>query len=66
MHNYHQSVKQFQGSQRLEKHLNIQDYPEKSLKIKFSLKSTWKTLKGLEKALIFLPFTGGFNSVFET
>ena len=42
-----------QGSHRLEKYLNIQDCLEKSLKIKFALKSTWKTLKGLEKSLIF-------------
>ena len=37
----------------LEKHLNIQGCLEKSLKIKFALKSTWKTLKGLEKSLNF-------------
>ena len=42
-----------QGSHRLEKYLNIQDCLEKSLKIKFAMKSTWKTLKGLEKALNF-------------
>ena len=42
-------------------YLNIQDCLEKYLKIKFALKSTWKTLKGLEKSL---NFTGGFNSVF--
>ena len=29
-----------QGSHRLEKHLNIQECLEKSLKIKFALKST--------------------------
>ena len=29
-----------QGSHRLEKHLNIQDCLEKSLKIKFALKNT--------------------------
>ena len=44
--------------------LNIQDCLEKSLKIKFVLKSTGKTLKGLEKSLN-LPFTGVFNTVFE-
>ena len=43
-----------QGSYRLEKYLNIQDYLEKSLKIKFALKSTGKTLKGLE---MFMNFT---------
>ena len=37
-----------QGSHRLEKYLNIQDCLEKSLKIKFALKSTGKTLEGLE------------------
>ena len=42
-----------QGSHRLEKYLNIQDCLEKSLEIKFALKSTWKTLKGLEKSLFF-------------
>ena len=52
-----------QGSHRLEKYLNIQGYLEKSLKITFTLKSTWKTHRGLEKSLN-LPFTGGFNSVF--
>ena len=41
------------GSHRLKKYLNIQDYLEKSLKIKFALKSTVKTLKGLEKSLNF-------------
>ena len=43
----------YQGSHRLEKYLNIQDYLEKSLKIKFALKSTGETLKGLEKSLNF-------------
>ena len=37
----------------LEKYLNIQDCLEKSLKIKFVLKSTGKILKGLEKSLNF-------------
>ena len=40
-----------QGSHRLEKYLNIQDCLEKSLKIKFALKSTGKPLKSLEKSL---------------
>ena len=31
---------QLQGSHRLEKYLNVQDCLEKSLKIKFALKST--------------------------
>ena len=42
-----------QGSHRLDKYLNIQACLEKSLKIKFALKSTWKTLKGLEKSFNF-------------
>ena len=42
-----------QGLHRLEKYLNIQDCLEKSLKIKFALKSP-----------CILPFTGGFNTVF--
>ena len=37
-----------QGSHRLDNYLNIHDCLEKSLKIKFALKSTGKTLKGLE------------------
>ena len=40
-----------QGSHRLVKYLNIQDCLEKSLKIKFALKSTRKTPKGLEKSV---------------
>ena len=43
----------FQGSHRLEKYLNIQDCLENSLKIKFALKSTGKTLEGFEKSLNF-------------
>ena len=41
----------FQGWHRLEKYLNVQDCLEKSLKIQFALKSTGKTLQGLEKSL---------------
>ena len=37
----------------LGKYLNIQNCLEKSLKIKFALKSTGKMLKGLEKSLNF-------------
>ena len=37
-----------QGSHRLEKYLNIQYCLEKSLEIKFALKTTRKTFKGLE------------------
>ena len=42
-----------QGPHRLEKYLNIQDCLEKSLKIKYALKSTGKYSKGLEKSLNF-------------
>ena len=45
-----------QGSHRFEKYLIIQDCLEKSLKIKFALKSTWKTLEGLEKFLNFITY----------
>ena len=37
-----------QGSHRLEKYLNIQVCLEKSMKIKFALKSTEKHLKALK------------------
>ena len=40
-----------QGSHRLEKYLNIEGFLEKYLKIKSALKSTGKSLKGLEKSL---------------
>ena len=42
-----------QGWHRLEKYLNIQDCLKKSLKIKFALESTGKTIKGLEKSMKF-------------
>ena len=42
---------QRQGSHRLEKYLNLEGLLEKSLKIKSALKSTGKSLKGLEKSL---------------
>ena len=51
-----------QGLHILEKYLNIQGCLEKSLKIKFALKSTWKTL--ILKSPWILPFTGGFNTDF--
>ena len=38
----------FQGSHRLEKYFNIQDCLEKSLKIKFALKSIEKHSKALK------------------
>ena len=40
-----------QGLHRLEKYLNLEGLLEKSLKIKPALKSTGKSLKGLEKSL---------------
>ena len=40
-----------QGSHRLEKCLNIEGFLEKYLKIKSALKSTGKSLKGLDKSL---------------
>ena len=36
---------------RLEKYLNLEGFLEKSLKIKYTLKSTGKSLKCLEKSL---------------
>ena len=41
----------FQGSHRLEKHLDLEGFLEKSLKIKAALKSSGKSLKSLEKSL---------------
>ena len=40
-----------QGSHRLEKYLNLEGFLEKSVKIKFALKSTGKPLKSLEMSL---------------
>ena len=40
-----------QGSPRLEKYLNLEGFLEKPLKIKYALKSTGKSHKGLEKYL---------------
>ena len=39
------------GSHRLKKYLNLEGFPEKSLKIKSALKSTGKSLKILEECL---------------
>ena len=44
------------GSHRLEKNLNLEGFLEKSLKIKYVLKSTGKSLKCLEKSLNFSIF----------
>ena len=38
----------YQGLHRLEKYLNLEGFLEKSMKIKFALKSTGKSLKSLE------------------
>ena len=40
-----------QGSHRLEKYLNLEGFLEKFLQMKYSLKSTGKSLKSLEKSL---------------
>ena len=40
-----------QGLHRLEKNLNLEVFPEKSLKIISALKSTGKSLKSLEQSL---------------
>ena len=43
-------------SHRLEKYLNLEHFLEKSLKIRYALKSTGKSLKGLEKSLNYFIF----------
>ena len=48
---YPMCTKAYTGSHRLEKYLNLDGSLEKSLKIKSALKSTGKSLKGLEKSL---------------
>ena len=50
--------KKYQGSHRLEKYLNLEGFLEKSLKIKYALKSTGKSLKCLEKSLNSTFFCG--------
>ena len=47
-----------QGLHRLEKFLNIEDFLEKSLKIKSALKSSGKSLKRLEMSLNSTIFVG--------
>ena len=47
-----------QGSHRLEKYLNIEDFLEKSLKTKSAMKNTGESLQGLEKSLILLLSVG--------
>ena len=51
-----------QGSHRLEKYLNLEGFLEKSLKIKYALKSTGKSLKSLESPWIPL-FSVGLSIV---
>ena len=41
----------YQGSHRLEKYLNLERFLEKSLRFKYALQSTGKSLKSLEKSL---------------
>ena len=47
-----------QGSHRLEKYLKLNGFLEKSLKIKYALKSTGKSFKCLEKSLNSSIFVG--------
>ena len=47
-----------QGLHRLEKHLNLEGFLEKSLKIKIAMKSTGKSLESLEKSLNLLFSVG--------
>ena len=51
-----------QGSHRLEKFLNLEGFLEKSLKIKYALKSTGKSLQTLKSPWILL-FSVGLNTV---
>ena len=48
--------KVYQGWHRLEKYLNLEDFLEKSLKIKYAFKSSGKSLKCLEKSLNYSIF----------
>ena len=41
----------YQGSLRFEKYWSLEGFLEKSLKIKYALKSSGKSCKGLEKSL---------------
>ena len=43
-------MKLLQSLHRLEKYLHLEGFLEKSLKIKFTLKSSGKSLKSLEKS----------------
>ena len=56
-------INKLQGFHRLEKYLNEEGFLEKSLKIKYVLKSTGKSLKCLEKSLNSSIFSVGLNTV---
>ena len=50
-----------QGLHSFEKYLNLENFLEKSLKIKSALKSTGKALKSLETSLISTIFIGTWH-----
>ena len=54
----HDHFNVFQGSHRLEKYLNLEDFLEKYLKIKYGLKGTRTSHKNLEKSLNSTIFCG--------
>ena len=54
-----------QVSHRLEKHLNLEGFLEKSLKIKYALQSAGKSCKGLEKSLNFSIFCRNITLLIE-
>ena len=58
---YMQFFNTLQGLHRLEKYLNMKNFREKSLKIKYALKSTGESLKGLEKCLNFTLFCNTYT-----
>ena len=55
----HKKDARLTGFALLEKYLNLESFLEKSLKIKYALKSTGRSFKGLEKPLnsSFFPMT---------
>ena len=55
-----------QGSHMLEKYLNLEGFLEKSLKIKFTLKSTEKSLKKSWKLLEFYYFLYDLPQLIES
>ena len=50
-----------QGSHRLEKYLNLEGFLDKSLKIKYALKRSGKSLKDLKKSLNSSIFSVGLK-----